>query len=57
MICPNCEKHIGYDFIESNDIEPNEVFEAGCCSVLLRLIVDESTYLGAQQTHLEIADD
>ena len=57
MQCPNCEKFIGWDWLQEEEIEGNDEFECPHCDTELRLLIDESTYYGAQETTLEIVDD
>ena len=58
MKCPACENSFAYQHIYDYDgAEEGESFECPSCQVMLRLIVDEGTYLGAQHTYLEIADE
>jgi hypothetical protein len=47
MRCPNCDEHFAID--DWNDTTP---FQAPCCGVLLRLVVDEGSYHGARGEHL-----
>lgn len=54
MNCPACDKHIRHDYLEEECIEANDTFDCPVCAEKLRLIVDESSYQGAMQTHLEI---
>lgn len=57
MHCPSCEKHIGWDWLEVECIEPNEVFECPHCDESLRYEIDEGTYYGAQHKTIEVVDD
>jgi hypothetical protein len=58
MRCPNCEKVIRFDWLSENFIVGGDEFECPySCNVVLRLIEDEGTYLGAKQTSFEIVDD
>lgn len=57
MHCPSCEKHLGWDWIEDEYIEPNEEFECPHCGETLRYKIDEGTYLGAQHKTIEVMDD
>ena len=57
MMCPNCSEHFSYQTIYDEDgAEEGEPFSCPACDTLIRLVVDEGTYLGAQDTYLEIAD-
>ena len=57
MRCPTCEKHIGWDWLEDECIEPNEAFNCPHCDEILCYEVDEGTYLGAQHVTIEVVDD
>lgn len=57
MECPTCEKHIGLDWIEDEDIEPNLDFDCPHCNETLRYEIDEGTYLGAKHITIEVVDD
>ncbi|ERM61437.1 hypothetical protein [Vibrio cyclitrophicus] len=54
MQCPECENHFFRDLIEDECIEPNEKFDCPSCSVVLRYILDEGTYYGAQHKTVEV---
>lgn len=54
MQCPECENHFSRDLIEDECIEPNEKFDCPSCSVVLRYILDEGTYYGAQHKTVEV---
>jgi hypothetical protein len=56
MRCPNCDEHFAIEGC-LNDWNDTTPFEAPCCSVTLRLVVDEGTYRGARDEHLDIVDD
>ncbi|MDN3696533.1 hypothetical protein QWY97_04105 [Vibrio cortegadensis] len=57
MQCPECENHFGWDWIEDECIEPNEEFDCPSCGVMLRYIIDEGTYYGAQHKTVEVVDE
>jgi len=57
MQCPNCERGIRWDWLESECIEPNVAFSCPHCDEQLRYEVDEGTYFGAQHFSIEIVDD
>jgi hypothetical protein len=58
MKCPQCDDHFSYQHIfDSDGAEEGEPFECPLCSELIRMVVDEGTYMGAQDKHLEIVDD
>ncbi|MFC1234423.1 hypothetical protein [Vibrio sp. F74] len=57
MHCPTCEKHIGWEWLEEESIEPNEEFECPHCGEALRYENDEGTYYGAQHITIEVVDD
>ena len=58
MKCPCCDEHFSYQHIfDTNGAEEGEAFECPSCSQLIRLIIDEGTYISAQEKHLEIVDD
>ena len=58
MLCPSCENSFSYQHIYDCDgAEEGEPFECPSCHTMLRLIIDEGTYLGAQDKYLEIVDD
>ncbi|GLS28287.1 hypothetical protein [Marinibactrum halimedae] len=57
MYCPACESGISRSFLREEDIDGGDTFECQSCGILLRYIVDEGTYLGAQEESLEIVDD
>ncbi|MEZ9106415.1 hypothetical protein AB4561_13805 [Vibrio sp. 10N.222.55.A3] len=57
MQCPECEDHLGWDWIEDECIEPNEGFDCPSCGVALRYIIDEGTYYGAQHKTVEVVDE
>ena len=57
MHCTSCEKHLGWDWLEDECIDPNEEFEYTDCGENLRYEIDEGTYLGAQHVTIEVVDD
>lgn len=57
MQCPECEEQSGWDWIEDECIEPNEEFNCLSCGVMLRYIIDEGTYYGAQHKTVEVVDE
>ncbi|WP_198591716.1 hypothetical protein [Vibrio sp. 10N.286.49.B3] len=57
MQCPECEDHLGWDWIEDECIEPNEGVDCPSCGVALRYIIDEGTYYGAQHKTVEVVDE
>ncbi|MEZ9763920.1 hypothetical protein [Vibrio lentus] len=57
MQCPECENHLGWDWIEDECIEPNKEFDCPNCGVALRYIIDEGTYYGAQHKTVEVVDE
>lgn len=57
MRCPNCEKTISWNWIESEGMEGGDEFECPSCAVELRYSIDKGTYYGAQQQTLKIVDD
>ena len=52
MYCPACDEFI---FIE--DLEDTEPFDCPKCHTLIEMVIDEGTYQGAIQRHLQIVDD
>ena len=52
MKCPACDEHIDIE-----DWYSDAPFECPECGAYLRLIVDESTYKGATDSRLEIAEN
>ena len=52
MKCPACEEH--FDIEDWQDDSP---FECPNCETLLRLDIDEGTYLGATHSSLVIMED
>lgn len=56
MNCPSCEEHIGWEWVEDEAIEPNEIFKCPECSDSLRYYIDEGTYLGPQHKTVEVID-
>lgn len=52
MRCPECESYVVIE-----DWQDDSIFECESCQAPLRLITDESTYYGAKDTYLEVADD
>lgn len=56
MDCPSCEEHIGWEWVEEEAIEPNEIFECPECEESLRYLIDEGTYLGPQHKTVEVID-
>ena len=58
MKCPYCEEHFSYQHIfDIDEAEEGKAFNCPSCSHLIRLVIDEGTYNGAQEKYLEIADD
>ncbi len=57
MRCPNCDSGISYYTLEEECVEEGGEFKCPSCGIQLRHIVDESTYLGAQEKSFEIIDD
>ncbi|WP_305461967.1 hypothetical protein [Photobacterium leiognathi] len=57
MQCPECEDHLGWDWIEKECIEPNEEFVCPSCDVTLRYTIDEGTYYCAQHKTVEVVDE
>ena len=56
MDCPSCEEHIGWEWVEAETIEPNEIFECPECEESLRYLIDEGTYLGPQHKTVEVVE-
>jgi hypothetical protein len=57
MKCPDCENHFSYQIIyDADGAEEGEPFNYPSCNVLLRLVVDEGTYFGAQDRYIEVVD-
>jgi predicted nucleic acid-binding Zn ribbon protein len=52
MKCPACGEHF-----EIEDWHSDAPFECPECGARLRLVADESTYQGATDSRLEIAED
>jgi hypothetical protein len=51
------ESTIEYLCVEIEDIEPNEKFECPSCGVMLRYVINEGTYYGAQHMSVEVIDE
>jgi len=56
MNCPNCDKHIRFDWLQEECIDAGDEFDCPKCRTTLRLIEDEGGYTGAKETYLELAD-
>ncbi len=57
MQCPSCESGISHAFLREEDLDGGDEFECPSCGILLRYLIDEGTYTGAQAKSFEIVDD